>query len=523
MEVVESNGTGVTKSKAVPMDDALAMAKFGVCNVVLVLISGTILASFLLEILGVSYIIPVIDQDLDVTTKEKGVLSAVGFAGTIVSSHLWGFLADTHGRRKIIVPALFITFVISMISSFTANFWVIVFLRFMVGVFVSGPSSATYAYLGEFHNRKNASRAIMGASVVFGTGGILLPGLAYIVINQGWELAIPFLGIIYRPWRLYLIVCSLPGLICALILLRFPESPKFSFCQGDTQKAIDAIQWVHRSNACCRKIPPLQIESIQESEEDKLEREKRSLLRNTKGCPALMKLVWSQTAPLFMKPHLQKTVIVCILQFGTYLAAHGMFMFFPEIVNQLVIVKETGIGTATMCQILEQYGNFSTTKEAGEGSQMMEPAAFQLSFILEFIYAIGFAVIGVIINAVGRLPLLVFIFMTCGIAGLLLFVVNLPVAVIWLYIVFLCSGYTAVMVNTIIVDLYPTNLRAMAVCIALMIGRMGSVVGSNMLGILLEKHCELTFGIASVLLIICGVLSFFIPNIRQRVQSKATA
>lgn len=110
------------------------ISEFGVCNVVLVLISGTILASFLLEILGVSYIIPVIDQDLDVTTKEKGVLSAVGFAGTIVSSHLWGFLADTHGRRKIIVPALFITFVISMISSFTANFWVIVFLRFMVGV-----------------------------------------------------------------------------------------------------------------------------------------------------------------------------------------------------------------------------------------------------------------------------------------------------------------------------------------------------------------------------------------------------
>lgn len=109
------------------------LAEFGICNVVLIMMSGTILASFLLEILGVSYIIPVISQDLDVSTKEKGVLSAVGFAGVIVSSHLWGFLADTHGRRKIIIPALFITFVISAISSFTANFWVIVFLRFMVG------------------------------------------------------------------------------------------------------------------------------------------------------------------------------------------------------------------------------------------------------------------------------------------------------------------------------------------------------------------------------------------------------
>lgn len=522
MEAIERKGS-VTKSKGIPMDDALALAGFGTCNVVLILVSGTILASFLLEILGVSYIIPVIGQDLDVTTKEKGVLSAVGFAGVIVSSHLWGFLADTHGRRKIIIPALLISFVISVISSFTPNFWVIVCLRFLVGFFVSGPSAATYAYLGEFHSRKNASRAIMGASVVFGTGGILLPGLAYIVINQGWQLPIPLLGIIYRPWRLYFIVCSLPGLISALILLRFPESPKFTFSQGDTKQAIDAIQWVHRFNGCCRKTAPLQIESIQEDEEDRLEREKRALLRNTKGCLALMRLVWNQTAPLFMAPHLRKTVIVCILQFGTYLAAHGMFMFFPEIVNQLVIVKESDMGAATMCRILEQYGNFSVTKEDSEGSQMMAPAAFQLSFVLELIYAVGFAVIGVIINAVGRLPLLVLIFETCGVAGLLLFVVDVPTAVIWLYIVFLCSGYTAVMVNAIIVDLYPTSLRAMAVCIALMIGRFGSVVGSNMLGMLLEENCELTFGIASVLLVICGILVFFIPNINQRVQSKTVS
>lgn len=299
----------------------------------------------------------------------------------------------------------------------------------------------------------------MGASVVFGTGGILLPGLAYIVINQGWELPLPFLGIIYRPWRLYLIVCSLPGLICALILLKFPESPKFTFNQGDMKQAIEAIQWVYRFNSLFRKSAPLMIESIQEDAEDQLEREKRDVLRNTKGCLALMQLVWNQTAPLFMSQHLRKTVIVCILQFGTYLAAHGMFMFFPEIVNQLVAVRDSGVSRATMCEVIYQYGNFSAVKEDEQGNLMMEPAAFQLSFILELLYAVGFAVIGIIINAVGRLPILVFVFVVCGAAGLLLFVVDIPNAVIWLYIVFLLSGYTAVMVNAIIVDLYPTSLR----------------------------------------------------------------
>lgn len=56
----------------------------------------------------------------------------------------------------------------------------------------------------------------------------------------------------------------------------------------------------------------------------------------------------------------------------------------------------------------------------------------------------------------------------------------------------------------------------MAVCISLMFGRLGSVTGANMLGLLLDSQCQLTFGIAGTLMFVCGVTAFFIPNIRQR-------
>lgn len=35
--------------------------------------------------------------------------------------------------------------------------------------------------------------------------------------------------------------------------------------------------------------------------------------------------------------------------------------------------------------------------------------------------------------------------------------------------------------------------RAMAVCISLMFGRLGSVVGSNTAALLLDNHCEVAF------------------------------
>lgn len=56
----------------------------------------------------------------------------------------------------------------------------------------------------------------------------------------------------------------------------------------------------------------------------------------------------------------------------------------------------------------------------------------------------------------------------------------------------------------------------MAVCISLMFGRLGSVFGSNLVGLLLDSHCQVTFVLSGVTLLISGVLVFFIPNIARR-------
>lgn len=39
------------------------------------------------------------------------------------------------------------------------------------------------------------------------------------------------------------------------------------------------------------------------------------------------------------------------------------------------------------------------------------------------------------------------------------------------------------------------NSRGKAVCICLMLGRSGSVIGSNIIGSLLESYCSITFGV----------------------------
>ncbi|XP_058461551.1 synaptic vesicle glycoprotein 2B-like [Malaya genurostris] len=519
MEISKDKTSGVFSTTnnrdCVTFDDALSMTKFGKLNYVLIAISGTVLTAFLLETLGISYVIAVAQCDLQLTTKEKGILSGIAFLGVIVTSHLWGFLADTKGRRKVIVPTLCLSFVTSALSSLATGFWSIVILRFLAGFFISGSSATIYAYLGEFHNNRNRSRAIMGASFINGIGCLLLPGIAYLVVNHEWEFTIPVLSIVYRPWRLFLVVCGLPSLVCGLALLGLPESPKFVLHQGNMQASIDTIRWMHRVNNG-KTVLPLSIDRILADEDDKQFEERCGVLSKSKGFRAKIELVWEQTAHLFRKPYFNIIAIVCFLHFGTYFTSHGMYMFFPEILNQMVESTAAGVREATVCNVV--YSHINQTATAPDDDQictpqMLEAATYGLSFMLEVIYALGFALIGLVINAVGKLSILVFVFVSCGLSAALIVLVAVPQVGMGLYMILMMSGFCGSVVSAVIVDPFPTNLRAMAVCIALMFGRLGGVIRANMLGLLLDTHCEWTFAISGTILGICALLSFFLPNI----------
>uniref|UniRef100_A0A182W4A7 Major facilitator superfamily (MFS) profile domain-containing protein n=1 Tax=Anopheles minimus TaxID=112268 RepID=A0A182W4A7_9DIPT len=544
METSVPSSKDASPQRPVKLDDAFSMTKFGVYNLYLIAISGIILAAVLLETLGISYVLPVAECDLLLTTREKGVVSAISFAGIIFSSHLWGFLADTRGRRAIIMPTLFLAFASSALSSLTTNFWLITLMRFLTGFFmytpcerlsmdcflsdsVSGSSATIYAYLGEFHGKGNCSRAIMGASFVFGVGSLLLPLIAWSIINQEWEFTIPVLNVIYRPWRLFLVVCSLPSLVSALALLRLPESPKYLLSRGREAETVAILHSMYRWNSRSRD-PPLVLTGVLQETEAEQTKVRREEAANGKSVVGLLKQMWHQTAPLFMGTYLRRTTIICVLQFGIFLTSSGMYMFFPDILNRIAAQQGKGVERITTCNavyatrvdIRELVNVSNGTARPDLCHQKLDISAYEHSFVLEAIYAIGFAVIGLIINAVGRLPILLFVFTLCGTCGILIVYIDLPLLAIWFYMILLSCGFSVNVVNACAVDLFPTNLRAMAICISLMFGRLGSIVGSNLVGFLLDTHCELTFWISGLLLVGCGMLSFFIPNIYKRQPSE---
>lgn len=495
-------------------ENALQTTKFGKFNYFLILISGLILSNVLLETLGISFVLPVSQCDLHLTIKERGVLSAIGFVGIITTSHLWGFLADTTGRRQIIRPTLLIGFGFTVISSFTNSFWALVILRYLNGFCISGGSATVYAYLGEFHTEKTRSRAIMGAAFIFGVGAMIMPALAWLVINQEWRIDIPLLAITYKPWRLFMVVCGIPGFVCGLCLFKIPESPKFLLSQGKDEMALEILKNMFKWNTGRPKdeFPYSRVlEDIDTSMKPKI------VLPDASPCTALFKSMWAQTQPLFNREYMRTTVLICSIQFWIFVTSNGMYMWFPHILNSVVeFMEDNPNNTTYICDVVYNKQALLFEQETHQVEEVcnekLEISTYQHSLTLELLYAVGFAVIGAVIKNVGKVWILFLALGACGICGIVTIYVNQPMVAIYLYLILLLCGLGINVLSAATVDLYPTRLRAMAVCISLMMGRLGSVVGANIVGLLISHHCESAFLASGISLIIAGFLGFLIPK-----------
>lgn len=88
----------------------------------------------IIETMEMMFIIPAAQCDLQLTLSQKGLLSSISFFGVFTSCHLWGFIADTRGRRKVLLFSLCISFLISLASSLVSKSWMFILLRYLNGV-----------------------------------------------------------------------------------------------------------------------------------------------------------------------------------------------------------------------------------------------------------------------------------------------------------------------------------------------------------------------------------------------------
>lgn len=178
--------------------------------------------------------------------------------------------------------------------------------------------------------------------------------------------------------------------------------------------------------------------------------------------------LWKQTKLLFSSKNARKMILVSSLQWGLFASCHGLYMFFPEIVDKVgTFTNHFPSKQATICEMVQSVDDLSVNvtkyafaiKHIATCSETFEMATFFHSFILEMLYMMGFLVITFIINRTSKLNILLVILLGCSASGFATNFVDIPLLSVYIYVIFMLTLLAVNVVNAATVDLFPTNLR----------------------------------------------------------------
>lgn len=544
---VAGKNNGRSDGRIVSLEEAVRLTGQGWFHVKLLLVCGFLVMAAVLETVVVGYLLPSATLDLGMSDGDKGLLGAASYAGIVLSSHTWGLVADTQGRKRALLWATLLDVVASLASSVAPNFETLLTLRFFCGLFTSAPAALTFAYLGEFHTPASRSRSIIWIGAFPSLGLIVLPGVAWAVLPQCWAVDLGFVQ--FGPWRLLLVLCALLSLVSGLLLLvAVPESPKFLASRRPDEALVVLRRMFTLNKGCPETLYPVDALLEAPDKSPTVATVEAAVGKAGKASPSMglgrtLHLVWLQTAPLFKPPYLLHTTLVCLVQFGNLASANGLQIWLPDIFNKLAqyevdhpdlpakicASQHSGQLTAAAAaagavsqrwlslEALAGPYNDAAFVEVGLGAPTpvcapVKQAVFVNNMIIGAVSLAMPLLCGLIVNVVGKRNLLVVCLAVSGAFGVLLSVVGSSGAILGLASVSVAINAMGIgHISSIVVELFPTHLRAMAVSLHLMAGRTGSIVGNLIFGMLLHTQCELAFYAIGGALLTCAVLTCFLP------------
>lgn len=115
-------------------EQAIELTGYGKFHYILLAICGLVSTSEEMDVISMSFILPSAQCDLELNTQTKGWLNSIIFIGMMVGAYMWGSIADTLGRRKVLIVISFMNAICIVASSFCQSYLLFMIFRFLNGV-----------------------------------------------------------------------------------------------------------------------------------------------------------------------------------------------------------------------------------------------------------------------------------------------------------------------------------------------------------------------------------------------------
>ncbi|VVD05257.1 unnamed protein product [Leptidea sinapis] len=492
-------------AKQIHFEDALNLTGLGRFNVLMLMLNSCIVTAMTFELFSVSYLVPASACELNTTISQQGIMAGMPLMGIIASSNIWGYLADTRGRRKILIWSLSTGFLAGGLASFSPNWIVLSVLKFSSSTGLSASYPLAMTLLGETtpEKKRNILLSWLNTQLLMCIG--IMAIISIPVLKLQFFYHIPFLNITFQSWRLLNLIFVLPCAIGAIGLIFSYESPKFLLKAGQEDKALQILKGIYTMNTG-KSGDLYEVESVLLGES------------TAKEQTSLWSSFTAQTLPLFKPPLLKSTILLSSMFIIVYLGLQPFVIWMPYIADGFVRSLSTDDGTRTLCDMLRYSHNVTMTEKS---DCSLNEIAMTSVFVNCCFLALLNGVLSVLINILGRKRLLIILQICSGIAGICLNFTHNYILIALLFTTYITSAVNFGFLGTFTVDIYPTYVKAMAVCITLMMGRGSSAIGINLLKSLLVYDCELAFYIYGSLTFFGGLVAFLLPSdeeIRNRKQ-----
>jgi putative MFS transporter len=195
---------------------------------------------------AIAFVMPVLIGLWKLTPGEIGALIAIGYAGQIIGSIFFGWLAERIGRVPCTVYALSVFSVLSLVAAFSWSFPTLLAARFIQGLGLGGEIPVISTYVNEWARSRQRGRFAIVYQVLFPVG-ITASSLtaAFIVPRFGWQ------------WMF--VAGALPVLVTLPFTLWLPESPRWLANRGRFDDADRVLRKVEDeiSRARGKPLPPI--------------------------------------------------------------------------------------------------------------------------------------------------------------------------------------------------------------------------------------------------------------------------
>ncbi|XP_061601749.1 solute carrier family 22 member 15 isoform X1 [Cololabis saira] len=143
------------------------------------------------------------------------------FAGLLVGNVVFGPLSDRIGRRPVYLAGLFLEVVFGYVTAVAPTYEVFAASRLLVGLMNGGIGLVCFVLTQEYVGKSYWAVTGTLASMTFAVGIALFGALGYLI----------------RPWRSLAAAANSSGVLFFLLSVTLPESPRWLYSQGQTERA----------------------------------------------------------------------------------------------------------------------------------------------------------------------------------------------------------------------------------------------------------------------------------------------